>query len=190
MLQPASKNRLKSEARSAYATHSDFCAVFLQHLDRLYLLALILTGDEVSAEKCFLTAFESCAKETLVFKESAVSWSKRSVIKTAIRLILPVQSDPSRAHLPGNRSGLNVDKDVSLKWVEELSPFDRFVFVMSLLERYSDRDCALLLACSSSDVLLARIRALQQISRLAKSSPAYSSGTQPYVINPDWLECG
>lgn len=170
--------------------HSDFCAVFLQHLDCLFLLALILTGDEVSAEKCFLTAFESCAEETCVFKESAVSWSKRSVIKTAIRLMLPVPSDPPRPHFPGNFSGLNVDNDGSLKWVQELSPFGRFVFVMSVLERYSDRDCALLLGCSSNDILSARIRALLQISRLEKGYPVHSSRTQPYVVDPDWLECG
>ena len=190
MLQLASKKRLRDEARSGYATHSDFCAIFLQHLDRLYLLALILTGDEVSAEKCLLTALDLCVQEGSVFKGSVVAWSRRSVIKNAIRLTLPVPGIQSHPYPIGNRSGLSLDKDVSLKCVQEMSPFDRFVFVMSVLERYSDRDCALLLGCSSTDILPARIRALQQISGLEKSHPVHSSGTQPYVINPDWLECG
>lgn len=190
MLQPVSKKRLNGKARSDYATHSDFCAIFLQHLDRLYQLALILTGDEVRAEKCFLAAFETCVHGSPVFKEAAVSWSRRSVIKTAIRLMLPVASDPPRPHLVGYDSNLKLDYDASLKRVHELSPFDRFVFVMSVLERYSDHDCALLLGCSSSDILPARIRAFQQISLLEKSYPVHSSGTQPYVVNPDWLECG
>lgn len=190
MLQPASKKRLNGKARSDYATHSDFCAIFLQHLDRLYLLALILTGDELSAEKCFLDAFESCAQERLVFKESAVGWSRRSVIKNAIRLMSPVPTDPFRPHFSDNDSNLNLDQDASLNRVQELPPFDRFVFVISVRERYSDRECALLLGCSFTDILPARIRAFQQISRIEKSYPVHRSAAPPYVVDADWLECG
>ena len=190
MPQPASKKRLNCEARSDHATHSDFCAVFRQNLDRLYLLALILTGDEVSAEKCFLAAFDSCAEETLVFKELAESWSKRSVIKNAISVTLPAPCNPPCHHLVGNCIELSVDQVTALQRVQELPPFDRFVFVMSVLERYSDRDCALLLDCSQADILPARIRAFQQISRLEKSYPVHSGQAQPYVVDADWLECG
>jgi len=34
---------------------------------------------------------------------------------------------------------------------------------MSVLERYSDQDCSVLLGCMRRDVVAARIRALQQI---------------------------
>src|SRR5258708_31900362 len=89
-----------------------------------------------------------------------------------------------RRHFLGNRNA-------SLKFVQELPPFDRFVFVMSVLERYSARECALLLDCSPTDVLPARIRAFQQISTsVEKSYPDNSSGAQPYVVDADWLECG
>jgi len=181
-LQSAGKRRPNREAGSDYATHSDFCAIFLQQIDRLYSLALILTGDEASAEKCFLAAFESCAQETLVFKDSAASWSRRSVIKTAIRLMLPAPSDPSRSQSSGNDSNLKPDQNVSLKRVEELPPFDRFVFVMSVLEQYSDRECALLLRCAFTDVLPARIRALHEVSRAEKSYPEHSGEAQPYRV--------
>ena len=184
MLRWARKVQSVGEGGDDYATHSDFCAVFLQQLDRLYSLALILTGDELSAEKCFLAAFESCAEESHVFKESAESFSRRSVIKQAIRLTSPMPSKDSRPHFLGNRNA-------SLKFVQELPPFDRFVFVMSVLERYSARECALLLDCSPTDVLPARIRAFQQISTsVEKSYPDNSSGAQPYVVDADWLECG
>jgi len=88
---------------------------FREQLDSLFLLALLLTGDELNAEKCFLTAFDICLHRSLVFKESAASWCRRSVIKTAIRLMLPVRFDPSRPHFPGNDSSLNLDQDASLK---------------------------------------------------------------------------
>lgn len=190
MLQSASKKRPGREGGNDYATHSDFCAIFRQRLDSLYLLALILTGDELSAEKCFLAAFDTCVQGSPVFKESAASWSRRSVIKNAIRLMLPVPSDPSRPHFPGNGSNLDLDQEASLERVQELPPFARFVFVMSVLERYSDHECALLLGCSRTDILPARIRAFQKISKVEKSYASYTSGVQPYVVDPDWLECG
>lgn len=150
--------------RNDYATHEDFCAIFRNQLDRLYVLALILAGDELVAEECLLTAFDSCAGESRVFKESALSWSRRSVIKNAIRIVLPGSGNSSPQGLVCKRNGLNVDEDASLKSVQDLPPFDRFVFVMSVLERYSDHECALLLGCSFADILPARIRALQRIS--------------------------
>lgn len=154
--------------RNDYATHSDFCAIFREHLDSLYLLALILAGDDLVAENCFLAAFDSCAEESRVFRDSALSWSRRSVIKNAIRILLPASGNSSRQHLVGKRNSQDLDQDGSLKCVQDLPPFDRFVFVMSVLERYSDHECALLLGCPFADILPARIRALQQISRIEK----------------------
>jgi DNA-directed RNA polymerase specialized sigma24 family protein len=174
--------------RNDYATHSDFCAIFRQHMDRLYLLALMLAGNELMAEKCFLAAFDSCAEESRVFRDSALSWSRRSVIKSAIRFVLPASASSSRHHLVSNGTRPNLDQDASLRCVQELPAFDRFVFVMSVLERYSDRECALLLGCSCTDILPARICALQQISRRGeKSYPGHSSLTQPYLVDADRL---
>jgi DNA-directed RNA polymerase specialized sigma24 family protein len=45
----------------------------------------------------------------------------------------------------------------------ELPPFDRFVYVMSVLEHYSDQECSVLLGCTRRDVIAARSRALRQI---------------------------
>jgi hypothetical protein len=190
MLRWARKLRSAGKGRDGYATHSDFCAVFRQQLDSLYSLALILTGDELRAENCLLAAFDSCEQRDLVFKESAVSWSRRTVIKIAIRSMSPAPFGPARHYLLGHRSDLNLVQDVSIKCLLELPAFDRFVFVMSVLEGYSDRDCALLLYCTCADVVAARIRAFQQISKVEKSYASYTSGTQPYVVDADWLECG
>jgi DNA-directed RNA polymerase specialized sigma24 family protein len=191
MLRWARKVRSAGKGRDGYAAHSDFCAVFLQHLDRLYSLALILTGDEFRAEECLLAALDSCEQRDLVFKESVVSWSRRAVIKIAIRSMSPAPFGTARHYLLGHRSDLNFDQDVSIKCLLELPAFERFVFAMSVLESYSDRDCALLLDCSCADVVAARIRAFQQIPRrLTEMYPYYRSGAQPYVVDADWLECG
>jgi len=190
MLQMVRKKRLKDEAGNDYATHSDFCGIFREHMVRLYLLAFILTGNERSAEKCFLDAFESCAQERLVFRDRALYWSRRSIIKTAVRLASPVPPHASGLDLVGKHTVFDLDQEISLNCVHKLPPGERFVFVMSVLERYSIRECAILLGCSDTDIVAARIRALRQISKLKKSYPDHSSGAQPYVVDPDWLECG
>ena len=173
--------------RNEYATHEDFCAIFRNHLDPLYLLALILAGDELIAEKCFLAAFDSCAEESRVFRDSALSWSRRSVIKNAIRIMLPTSGNSSRQCLVGKRNGLDIDKNGPLKCVHDLPPLDRFVFVMSVLERYSDHECAVLLGCSRTDILPARIRALQQISRFEKDYPVHSGRLSHMWLIPTGL---
>jgi DNA-directed RNA polymerase specialized sigma24 family protein len=191
MLRWTRKKRTAAKGRNDYATHSDFCTVFLQHLDHLYSLALILLGDELRAEECLVAALDSCEQRDLVFKESTVAWSRRSVIKTAIRSISPASFGPARHHLSGRHRELNFDQDIAIKCVLDLPAFDRFVFGISVLEGNSDRDCALLLGCSCADVVTARIRAFQQISRrLAEMYPGYGNSAQPYVVDADLLECG
>lgn len=167
MLRRAKEVQSVDKGRDDYAAQSDFCAVFLQQLDRLYSLARILTGDERRAEQCLLATLDLCP-ESLIFKESAASWSSRAVIKSAIKSMSPAPFSSDRRSLPDNHRNPNFHPDVSIGCVLEQPAFDRFVFVMSVLEGYSDRDCALLLGCSCADVVETRIRTFQQISRRAQ----------------------
>jgi hypothetical protein len=48
----------------------------------------------------------------------------------------------------------------------ELAPLERFVFVMSVLERYSEHDCSILLGHSRKDIAAALARALQHLGGL------------------------
>jgi hypothetical protein len=47
-----------------------------------------------------------------------------------------------------------------------LNAFERFVYMMSVLERQSDDDCAALLGCSRRDVIIARELALERLATL------------------------
>ncbi len=62
-----------------------------------------------------------------------------------------------------------------------------FVFVMSVLERYSDQDCSVLLGCARRDVLAARTRALQQIGKAAEfhRKLQVDSGSEQPVLPDD-----
>jgi len=46
-----------------------------------------------------------------------------------------------------------------------LAPLERFVFVMSVLERYSDHDCSIFLGLARRDIALVRVRAMQQLGK-------------------------
>jgi hypothetical protein len=54
-----------------------------------------------------------------------------------------------------------------------LKDFERFVFVMSVLEKYPDHNCSILLGCARQDIAEARIRALLHL--------AESSGEHPLI---------
>jgi hypothetical protein len=76
---------------------------------------------------------------------------------------------------------------VEIAAVLALPSFDRFVFVMSVLERYSDQDCSVLLGCARRDVLAARTRSLQQIGSAAEfpRKLQVDSGSEQPVLPDD-----
>ena len=55
--------------------------------------------------------------------------------------------------------------------VTKLDAFERFVFVLSILERYSKWDCSLLLGCTVNRVAEARMNALRRLPDLAALFP-------------------
>jgi hypothetical protein len=155
-----------------YATCADFCRIFAEDMKNLYLLALVLTADSEKAEQCFVAGLDDCTAGNQVFKEWARSWARRVVIKRAIRMVAPrpervPQVYPATAKAPqvsnGNRAQ-PVPEEVSA--VFELPAFERFAFVMSILEGYSDLDCALLLGCTRETLIQARLRAFERIANL------------------------
>jgi len=57
-------------------------------------------------------------------------------------------------------------ENVKLTTVTKLDPFERFVLVMSIVERHSNWDCALLLSCSMNEVVQGRMKALCRLPDL------------------------
>ncbi len=159
-----------SKGESAlYATGSDFCRVFKEDMQNLYGLSLLLTADPEKAEQCFVAGLDDCAAGNQVFKEWTRSWARRAIIKRAIRLIAP---EPESANGVSQTAVLNHAKDLELQneisALLDLQSFERFVFVMSVLEGYSNRECELLLGCTHQVLIAARVRALQELARLVE----------------------
>jgi len=150
---------------SVYATRSDFCRIFMEDMDGLYLLLLLLTADHDKAEQCFVVGLEDCVQGNPVFKEWAHSWSRRTIIKHAIRMISPVPNQArSTSEITSNEVEGASEANASMAAVFRLEPFERFVFVMAVLEGYSNQECALLLNCMRQDVVTLRARALQHLA--------------------------
>jgi DNA-directed RNA polymerase specialized sigma24 family protein len=158
-----------------YATDTDFCRIFKEDMQSLYSLSLVLTADPDKAEQIFVSGLDDCSSGNPVFKEWAKSWARRTIIKNALRVIAP---EP--VYADGDLK-ISVAKDITDRNLPEvqveisvlfgLTDFDRFAFVMSVLEGYSDHDCALLLGCTRQALVDARVRAVQEIARSVEIQP-------------------
>jgi hypothetical protein len=150
-----------------YATCQDFLKMFDEDMQGLYQLSFLLTGDHQKGERCFVAGMEECATENRVFRESTRTWAKRVIMQNAIRELQPRPSlshsfalvPPAFSHKNGSGEHFGVDA------VLGLADFERFVFVLCVLERNRESECALLLGCSASEVREARTRAIQELAK-------------------------
>lgn len=118
---------------SEYMLPQDFCRLFESAMPNLHLLALLLTGDQQKAEKCFVTGLEDCVQGNPVFKEWAQSWAKRSIIRRAIGMMSPAIGRDR------NFANHNLEQMEQIRFpylaIMGLPPFERFVLVLTVLER-------------------------------------------------------
>ena len=158
-----------------YATREDLLNIFDGDMNGLYQLSFLLTGDHQKAEKCFISGIEDCVKENRVFREWARVWAKRVIAENAIRELNPRWKYSSSSSVPavfgryqqlGGPSG-HFDRDSVLG----IADFERFVFVLCVLERYRVHECALLLGCSAREVREARTRAIAELAGLRQVVP-------------------
>ena len=157
--------------RVEYANHADFCEVFKNEMKPLYLLAFLLTTNHKESEQCFASALEEAFKEQGVFKEWVRPWVKRRLIEIAIEIVLPKSPRNSEKRDLWSAEYQESQRGYEMNTVTKLTAFERFVFVMSILERYSNWDCSLLLECSMSRIAQARTEALRQLPELASPVP-------------------
>jgi hypothetical protein len=162
------------EARSnEYATSSDFCRIYAEQMNSLYLLSLLLTADPQKAEQCFLSGFDDSLNNNSVFRESADLWARRSIILHAIRSLSPRPTDENKSNearlsrLKGHgheKVPAVLQAHPKLVSIVRLNSFERFVFIMSVLEMYSNQECSLLLGCFRRDVITARTAAIRRLA--------------------------
>jgi DNA-directed RNA polymerase specialized sigma24 family protein len=170
------RNKQKSiERATEYASCKDFQQIFTEDIVGLHRLAFLLTADHAKAEQCFVAGLEDSIHGNPVFRQWARSWSKRAIIQSAIKAIAPVPTRHGVLLETADARWQNGDDVESIAAVVAgWEPFERFVFVMAVLEGYGLRECAALLACPVPDVIVAKSSAMQ---RLAGQSP-------PEIVSP------
>ena len=153
-----------TDFRSEYATRRDFCDVFTDHTQSLYLLAFLLTTTHATAEHCFVDAIEPVFKSNTVFKEWTTSWIRRTLIARAITTVFDASNRCKRS-----ADTWFVDCGEgrpAIEAITHLADLDRFVFVMSILESYPVHECSLLLGYPACAVIESRARALRDLPTL------------------------
>ena len=191
------KNRTHTYNANRYATNEEFCKVFSEDMRHLYFLSFVLTANQEKAEECFVAGLEDCMKSNPVFRQWASSWAKRMILKNAIRVVapLPNRDGGTSSGIYGEpdyrRTGTH-DQQAAIASALALEDFDRFVFVIAVLERYTVKECSILLDCSQRDVYEARMRAVQQIAECTKHEEAgQGSSVQSSSRSPEMLvHCG
>src|SRR5260370_37435909 len=181
------RRREAREEAADYATRKDFQKIFTEEMAGLHLLAFLLTADQEKAEQCFVAGLEESIGGNTIFRQWAHSWSKRSIIKNAIKAISPAPgrsgvaapalvTEDGRArseveHSPSAGDGHTRSKaaqeadpqaNALIYAITSLEPFSRFVLVMAVLEGYSVRECSALLGRTAQEVTAAQSQALQR----------------------------
>jgi hypothetical protein len=149
------------ERVTQYATVTDFCEIFTEEMHSLYLLSFLLTADQDKAEQCFIGGLGECVEGIGAFMEWSRLWARRAIIKQAILMMKPAPADTDHWSPVHAKGPAGASKNGLFAGILSLSTFERFVFVMSILEGLADRDCQSLLRCPQRDVMIARELALR-----------------------------
>jgi hypothetical protein len=162
--------QMVDETATPYATVTDYYRIFAEETDSLYLLAFLLTADSDKAEQCFVSGLGECVDRIDVFKERARGWARHAVVKQAIRMIRPAPEGNANEFSVSAKRPTTSTTSNPFAAIVSLRAFERFVFVMSVLEGQTDEDCQDLLRCSRQEVVMAREVAFSLVAAGGPSS--------------------
>jgi len=149
-----------NEGCAVHATATDCCVIFAEEMPSLYLLALLLTGNKDKASQCLVLGLADCGDRIGRFIERARARARRAIVKRAINMIRPEPQNPGTQPFFSTKDPENN----RFSAIVTLDAFERFVFVMSVLEGQSDRDCQRLLRCTQQELATARVLALALVT--------------------------
>jgi hypothetical protein len=170
----------RNNCKDEYASKEEFVILFESERIALLRLALLLTANSGAADRCLALALRECIADSYVFRDWALTWARRMVIRSATTLAM------GSGEQSFVRTNSNAEKELakfsandSLALPAEfhailgLQMLDRFVFVICVLERYSINDCALLLSESPQDICGSRQRATDQVEQINAATVHY-----------------
>jgi hypothetical protein len=150
-------------------TVQDKCRFLVSNMEHYYSLALLLTASEEDARHCFVAGLDSWSKAQMnlapVSVEAAHAWIRRALVECALRIC-----DPDLGRIARESESNLLSDEIPADWspwvvaITRLDPFERFVFVLSVLESYSDKECSDLLHCRPEEIAESRVLALSLVA--------------------------
>jgi DNA-directed RNA polymerase specialized sigma24 family protein len=165
-----------------------------KHAADLYKLAYLLTGERGASVEVTLEALDFDGDPSSFFSSWMMAWSRRVVIAKALAAIRGELAASARrtASKRGEKPDLPprtwaLDRDTSPAQLERallaIDMFPRCVLLLSVFERMSIEDAAILLDGTPDLVRKARIFALRQLTRnLGRMQGWTSAEPESYVI--------
>lgn len=148
--------------QSRYATAEAFTALFRAEMSCMFHVAFLLTANLVSAEECFIAALDDCVRKDSVFLECAPAYARYAVIRRATKAISDRLQESPRSDTGQSETPTGPYKSDPLFL---LPVFERAVFILCLLERFSDKQASLLLGATPEAVRRARIHGVERLGQ-------------------------
>ncbi|HLW52223.1 MAG TPA: sigma-70 family RNA polymerase sigma factor [Candidatus Angelobacter sp.] len=164
----ADKRKARERAPEC-ATREDFQVIFTEQMASLHTLAYLLTANHAEAAACLVAGLEDSLEGNTVFRQWARTWARRAIIRNAVRMVKPKPTPGAAESFSAAPSAPSVgvardDREAMIETVIKLPAFERFVFVVSVLEGHSVSDTAILLGCTNTQLRTARMSALERFA--------------------------
>jgi hypothetical protein len=156
--------------------------MWLDEMAELYLLAFMLTADKVMAEQCVLDAMDEYLNSNDL---SLIDWVKNkgrhAVIERAVQRATPKVKAVYTWSVPGGTRASISSSHQPFAVITALSAFERFVYVLTVLEGYQVDECADVLQCLPAEVVAAS-RLSHQLVGLNDAEESMSGGLKPLLL--------
>ncbi|MEG9435710.1 hypothetical protein JAO29_05980 [Edaphobacter sp. HDX4] len=152
----SSSPTLNDAQQDRAAGGTNYTEMFIDQVNSLFLLSFLVAADRRVADRCFFKALDEYVEAPGGFLEWAKEHGRRAVLRQAIKIIEPASQQAYSWAFRGSARPLVLTARRPFASITFLNPFERFVFVMSVIEGISEKECAVLLNCSGQDVAIGR----------------------------------
>jgi len=156
--------------------------MWVDKMAELYLLAFMLTADKETAEQCMLDAVDEYLNSSA---PSLIDWmrdkGRHAVIERAVQSLNPRVKASYCWTVPTGTRALRAPGHQPFAVMTALGTFERFVYVLTVLEGYDEEECAGVLECRRSDVVAAR-KLSHQLVGLGDAEGAAPGRLDPLLV--------
>jgi hypothetical protein len=163
-------------------TAKDVCDLFTNEMHSLYLLSFLLTADEARAEQCLIAVLGKSVDGIGTFLEWARVSARVAILRHAIRMIRPTPVGMAYQSTAILNQLAHSDQNKPFAAIASLGSFERFVFVMSVLEGQSDEECKTLLGCTQQEVVMGREFAQQLLAATEVEFDQSQETAYPFMV--------